>query len=144
MYHKLVYDTLMPHVSRNKLTKTVESQLTTTLELVLARIAREEEMKSFLLSLLTPTERIMLAKRLAIIILLKEGLPESQIADALHVTRITVSRMQLFLEARGRGYEIALQILQNEKVMQDIKTLLLKLAGYAVRAAGGRVKPSII
>lgn len=134
----------MPHVSRNKLTKTVENQLTTTLELVLARIAKEEEMKDFLLSLLTPTERIMLAKRLAIIILLKEGLPESHIADALHVTRITVSRMQLFLEARGKGYEIALQVLQNEKVMQDIKTLLLKLAGYAVRAAGGRVKPSII
>jgi uncharacterized protein YerC len=144
MYHKLVYDTFMPHVSRNKLTKTVENQLTTTLELVLARIAKEEEMKDFLLSLLTPTERIMLAKRLAIIILLKEGLPESHIADALHVTRITVSRMQLFLEARGKGYEIALQVLQNEKVMQDIKTLLLKLAGYAVRAAGGRVKPSII
>ncbi|GIW61998.1 MAG: hypothetical protein KatS3mg089_0850 [Patescibacteria group bacterium] len=101
-------------------------------------------MKDFLLSLLTPTERIMLAKRLAIIILLKEGLPEWRIADALHMTRITVSRMQLFLEARGKGYEIALQVLQNEKVMQDIKTLLLKLAGYAVRAAGGRVKPSII
>ncbi len=134
----------MPHVSRNKLTKTVENQLTTTLELVLARISKEEEMKDFLLSLLTPTERVMLAKRLAIIILLKEGLPESHIAEALHVTRITVSRMQLFLEARGKGYEIALQVLQDEKVMQDIKTLLLKLAGYAVRAAGGRVKPSII
>ncbi len=101
-------------------------------------------MHDFLLALLTPTERLMLAKRLAIIILIKEGLPESTIANTLHVTRVTVSRMQLFFEARGQGYEIALKKLDEEKALQEIKSLLIKLAAYTVRAAGGRVKPTII
>jgi len=134
----------MPHVSKYKLDKTAESRLFKTLELVLTRITKEEDLNDFLLALLTPTEQIMLAKRLGIIVLLKEGLPESRIASALHVTRITVSRMQLFLEARGKGYELAIEILKKEQVMDDLKILLLKLAGYAARAAGGRVKPSIL
>jgi len=73
VYHKLVYDTHMPHISRKKLDKTAEHKLLQTLELVLAKITRVEEVDIFFLSLLTPTERVMLAKRLAIIILLNEG-----------------------------------------------------------------------
>ncbi|MDP3941142.1 MAG: Trp family transcriptional regulator [bacterium] len=134
----------MPHISKYKLDKAAEHRLIKTLELVLSKITKEEDTSAFLLALLTPTERIMLAKRLGIIILLKEGLPESRIASTLHVTRITVSRMQLFLEARGKGYELAIEILKKEKVMEDLKILLLKLAGYAARAAGGRIKPSIL
>src|SRR3989344_584455 len=117
MYHKLVYDTYMPHVSRYKLTPSTEQELIKTLELVLTKISKEEDLSDFLLALLTPTERIMLAKRLAIIILLKEGLTESSIASALHVTRITVSRLQFFQEARGKGYDIALEILKKEKLL---------------------------
>lgn len=143
MYHKLVYDTHMPHISRKKLDKTAEHKLLQTLELVLAKITRVEEVDIFFLSLLTPTERVMLAKRLAIIILLNEGLPDSRIAEALNVTRITVSRLRYFSEARGEGYDLAIKILKNEKAMEDVKILLLKLAAYTARAAGGRVKPTI-
>jgi uncharacterized protein YerC len=133
----------MPHVSRNKLDKKVEDNLTKTLELVLTRLTKEEEVKGFLLSLLSPTERLMLAKRLAVAILLKEGLTDSRISITLNVTRDTVSRMRLFLEARGEGYDFALKKLQDEKLMQDLKKLLLNLAAYTTRAAGGRVKPGI-
>lgn len=137
MYHKLVYDTSMPHVSRNKLDLKAEQKLIQILDLVLTKIQREEQINEFLVALLTPTERIMLAKRLAIIILLKEGLPESQIAETLHVTRVTVSRLQFFLESRGTGYRIALEVLKNEKVMDEAKILLLKLATYAAKAGRG-------
>ncbi len=130
----------MPHVSRNRLDRKLEKQLIDTLDLVVSKLTKREEVKVFLLSLLTPTERIMLAKRLAIIILTKEGLSETQISQTLHVTRVTVSRMQLFLEARGEGYEFALKILDNEKTVEEAKSLLLKLASYAARAAGGRIK----
>ena len=133
----------MPHISRNRLDKQAETHLTNTLDLVLTNLTKREEMKGFLLSFLTPTERLMLAKRLAIFILIREGLSESDIAQTLHVTRVTVSRMQLFLEARGQGYEFAMKVLDNEKTIVQTKEILLKLAGYAVRAAGGRVKPGI-
>ena len=101
-------------------------------------------MDAFLLSFLTPTEKIMLAKRLAAIILIKEGLPHSHISSSLHLTRATISKLELFLEARGEGYNVALQILKNEKLFEEIKISLLKLAGYSIRAAGGYVKPGIV
>ncbi|MEK7559395.1 MAG: helix-turn-helix domain-containing protein [Patescibacteria group bacterium] len=135
----------MPHVSRVKLDHKVERDLLKTLEFVLTRLTKEEEMNGFMLSLMTPTERLMFSKRLAIIIMLKEGLPDSHISAILHVTRGTVARMQLFLEtSRSGGYEHALRKLQNEKIVKELKEALINLAGYAARAAGGRVKPSII
>lgn len=133
----------MPHVSKYKLEKNAEKDLVDTLEFVLSKLSKKEDIKTFLLSLLTPTERLMLAKRLAIILLIEKGLTESQIANALHVTRVTVSRMQLFLEARGQGYELALKVLKDEKLGKEVKIALEKLTAYAVRAAGGYVKPGI-
>ena len=134
-----IYHTVVPHISRNSLSPRAEQELIHTLEIVLTKITRQEDMTGFLLALLTPTERLMLAKRLAMIILMKEGLPDSSIAEVLHVTRGTVAKMQLFLEARGQGYEVAIQVLENEKLMTDIKNLLIKLTKYSIRASGGHI-----
>ena len=134
----------MPHISRIKLDKKAERNLVENLSLILTKIKKQDEMDSFLISLLTSTERLMLAKRIAIIILLKEDVPESHIASTLHVTRVTVSRLQFFWEARGQGYEIALKVLGNEKLMKEFKDGLLKLVAYSIRAAGGYVKPTIV
>ncbi|HVF69463.1 MAG TPA: Trp family transcriptional regulator [Xanthomonadales bacterium] len=133
----------MPHVSKHKLDKKVEDELSDTLDLILSKLSNKESVRHFLLSLLTPTERVMLAKRLAIIILLKEEVPQSHVAQTLHVTRITVSRLQFFLEARGQGYEEAFEILKKEEDVRQLKSTLLKLVAYTIRAAGGRVKPGI-
>jgi Trp operon repressor len=129
----------MPHISRNPLGPGAEKELVRTLEVVLTKVTKEEDMDQFLFALLSPTERLMLAKRLAMIVLLKENLPESSIAEMLHVTRGTVAKMQLFLEARGQGYEVGLKVLENEKLMTELKGLLLKLASYAAKSAGGRL-----
>ena len=99
----------MPQVSRNKLSPQAEKELIESLNLVFSSVSKREEMLKFLNALLTDTEKLMLAKRLAIIILIKEGLPDSSISDALHVTRITVAKMRYFYEARAKeGYDIAL------------------------------------
>ena len=135
----------MTHVSKRRLKKIEEKELIQSLDLVMAKISNGLEMESFLSSLLTKTERIMLAKRLAIVILLKEGTPQSNISNTLNVTQATVSRMELFLEAKGdSGYGIALGKLENEKILKEFKNLLIKVAGYSIRAAGGYVKPEII
>lgn len=133
----------MPHISKNSLSKKTEESLIQALELVLARLSKEDEIKGFLLSLLSPTERLMLAKRFAIILLLKEDLSDLQIAHSLHVTRETVARMKILSELKGQGYQAAFAKLQNEKLMQNLKGILLDLARYSARAAGGRVKPGI-
>lgn len=135
----------MTHVSKIKLNKIKEKELIRNFDLVLTKITSYPDMESFLGSLLTPTERIMLVKRLAIVVLLKEGIPQMDISRALCVTQATVSRMQLFLEAKGDiGYTVALRQLENEKILQEFKKLLLGLVKYSIRAAGGYVKPTII
>lgn len=126
----------MPHISKVKLDRRVEKQLIGNLEVVLSRISKNEEMRVFLLSLLSSTERLMLAKRLAIVILLKEGLNDSQISNALGVTRYTVSRMELFLDSRGQGYNLALEKLNDEAALKEFKKFLIGIARYSVKAAG--------
>lgn len=134
----------MPQLSKIKLDKKIEKNLIETMEIILVKIKINKDMNSFLFSFLTPTERLMLAKRLAAIILIKEGLSHSQISSSLHLTRVTVAKLELFLEARGQGYEAAFKILRNEKIFKELRQTLLKLASYSIRAAGGYVKPGIV
>ena len=134
----------MPHVSKIKLNNKNQEALIKNLEVILTKINKSDDMEYFLTSLLTPTEKLMLAKRIAIVILLKEGVSESNISNALHVTRVTVSRMQYFFEARGQGYEIAIKILEKEKLTKELRKVLLALVKYSARAAGGYVKPTIV
>lgn len=122
----------MPHVSFRKLPEKIEEELISNLRTVFRKVTKEDDMSNLFLSLLSSTEQLMLAKRLAIIVLLKEGLPESKISDALHVTRITVEKMRLFLETKGRGFEIALKKLEEEKRLKAFKTVLLELSDYMV------------
>lgn len=129
----------MPHLSRNKLARKTEESLVNNLNLVLTNIAKSEDMLSFVTTLLTPTEKLMVAKRLAIIILVEEDLPDSIIADSLNVTRITVAKMRYFYEAHGEGFRIAIKALEKQKQLDAFKKLLLSLAKYSIRATGGRI-----
>lgn len=134
----------MSQVSKYKLSKKAESQLVDTLILVFIAIGKKEEMVGFFNAFFTNTERLMLAKRLATIILLTEGLSDTEIANSLHVTRATVAKARYYYEARGQGFKGALAKVEAEKQLQEAKKLMVSLARYAVRAAGGHVKPGIL
>jgi uncharacterized protein YerC len=134
----------MPHVSKIRLSKETEEELIRALNLVFARIGSGDEMFAFSNALLTDTEKLMLAKRLAIIVLLDQNLADAQISESLHVTRITVSKMRYFYEARGEGFRIALKKLEEQKQLKSFQKLLISLTKYSIRAAGGHVKPTIL
>lgn len=53
LYNKLVYYIFMPHVSRNKLSKEVETALIEKVSYALTNINKSDEMSGFLDSLLT-------------------------------------------------------------------------------------------
>ena len=135
----------MPQVSRNKLEPREEQELKEALNLVLAGISKRDEMIKFINSLLTDTEKLMLAKRLAIIVLIKEDLKDSEISKSLNVTEMTVSKFRYFYEARAKeGYDIALHKIENDRFLQGVKRVILALADYGIRAAGGYVRPTIL
>ena len=95
------------------------------LEIVLAKLSKQQ-MDTFLLSLFSDTERLMFGKRLAMAIMIKEGLKDAQISQTLRVTRVTITRMRAFLKSRGQGYNLALQKLSEEKPYKEFRKFLLR------------------
>lgn len=84
----------MAHVSKRKLSENTRGLIDSSLLWIFSRLNGKES-NWVLESLLTPTERIMLAKRLGILFLLKEDREETVIAETLKVTQGTVSRIKL-------------------------------------------------
>lgn len=144
MYNRLIHYTYMPQISRNKLSTKAQKDLINNVVTILNSISRKEEMEVFLTTFLTETEVLMLAKRLAIIILVSEGFNDSEIASTLHMTRITVAKTRYYYEGRGQeGLTIALTKIAKDKRLQEMKGALLALTRYSIRAAGGYVTPKI-
>lgn len=92
-------------------------------------------MGEFLGALLSETERTMLAKRLMVTYLLSEESEESIIAAALKVTPATVSRLKMWYELKGAGYQAALKELRQQREIEELKNLLLKVAGELIKNA---------
>lgn len=131
----------MPHISRKKLPAKRRQEILNSLVFVLAEIKSKKEMDSFLDALLSETEKLMLAKRLAMFYLLEEGITEENIAQVLNTTQATVSRMRLLYERKKVGYQVGIKKVKKEKLLKELKTLALRFAAYTGRAAGGRKFP---
>lgn len=83
----------MPHLSRRKLNQKTEKLIGSALVWAFSRL-KENEANYVFESLLSPTEKLMLAKRLGIIFLLNENSDETTISETLKVTQATVSRIK--------------------------------------------------
>lgn len=83
----------MPHVSRKRLKKEIATELADQFLTFLSLAQTKKEARILANELLSQTERVMLAKRLAIVVLLVRGYSFTQIEEALGVTRQTVIRV---------------------------------------------------
>lgn len=110
----------MPHVSKHKLSKKVVRQIQTLLISVIRSGKTASSTRDILFDLLTETEQVMLAKRLSVVFLLKQGKSVYYIMNALSMSPNTVSYMSEQLES---GQYKHLEELFNKKkereVMQD-------------------------
>lgn len=129
----------MPHVSSKKLKKETLNKLYTEFGKALEKSAQKSGTKFFIGDLLTKTEKIMLAKRFAIIYLLSQDVPVSYIVESLGVSYPTLSRMSLKYDI-GK-YSSLLKTL-GEKDKTNIWNILEKIlkAGLPPRYGRGRWK----
>ncbi|KKQ24178.1 MAG: hypothetical protein US40_C0002G0009 [Candidatus Roizmanbacteria bacterium GW2011_GWC2_37_13] len=89
----------------------------------------EEEFSSIINELLSPTERIMIAKRVAIIYLLMKKIDYSNISDVLKVSSTTIAKFHSIM-LKGKAIKNALKgIVGNEKVKDFLEKLYLDLRG---------------
>lgn len=83
----------MTHVSKQALKKRVTKELSEQFLSYILEANTATRAQALILELLTPTERIMLAKRLAIVIMLEYGYGFEQIEQTLRVSSSTVARL---------------------------------------------------
>ena len=129
----------MPHVSSKKIKKEVLNKLYSEFNGALEKSARKSGTRLFLGDLLTRTEKVMLAKRFAVIYLLSKKVPHSYISESLGISYPTISRMSLKYDL-GK-YSLLLKTIKSLD-QEDIWRILEKIlkAGLPPRAGRGRWK----
>jgi len=128
----------MPHISSKKLKKEHLNKLYREFGTALEKSAKKSWLKFFLNDFLTRTEKIMLAKRFAVIYLLSRDVPPSYIAESLCMSPATISRMSLKYDI-GK-YASLMKTIENKD--QDMWKILEKIlrAGLPPIAGRGRWK----
>ena len=119
----------MTQISRKYLPKETEKKLFDLFFKALANIRNPSDIEKFLFSLLGPTEKTMLAKRLGIALLLAKGYNYETIKDVLKVSQETIARVNSVLNYRSEGYEMVVnKALRDEQLGEFLKGLIKETA----------------
>jgi len=121
----------MPQVSKRKVNQDIETKMYETLWQAISNLKSASDIQTFLDDLLSPTEKTMLAKRLAIAALLLRKYDYQAIMDLLKVSSATVSKVVLTLNLKN-GYKIAInKIARSEATREfwkDIENLVFRMS----------------
>ena len=84
---------------------------------VVGKKSNIKEFKTTVFEILSPVERIMIAKRVAIVYLLLKGIDQRNIAKVLKVSTDTVSKFALLMEKSDGVVPSFQKILTNDKIL---------------------------
>lgn len=122
----------MTKISRRFLNKELENHIFELFLETIVEIRNSDDARNFIQDLLSPTERIMLIKRLAIAVLLTKGYTYDDIDDTLKVSRSTIMNVSIWLKHGKSGYRNAVnKIVQTQKrqeFIDKIEEILLQLS----------------
>ena len=117
----------MTQVSKRYVHKKAEDRILDLFWTSLAILPTKQKVSNFLNDLLTPTETIMLSKRLAIAFMLLKGYDYSSINERLKVSDSTIWNIKLNLSHKGKGYKMTIEQIMNkekwEKFWNDLDHL---------------------
>lgn len=99
----------MTQVSKSPLSPKISKEIENSFWWILTNLQKEEEVKKFLNDFLSPTEKTMLIKRLAIAMLLLKGYTYKDIREILKVSYPTINHIQRWLAKGGRGYKMVFE-----------------------------------
>ena len=97
----------------------------------LAGLKKADELRNFIHDLLTPTEKVMLSKRLSIAVLLAKGYDYRTISGLLKVSTSTILSVVRKQSIFGEGYRLVVgKVIRNEeleKFFLDLEKTLGKI-----------------
>lgn len=122
----------MTKVSRRLVNKELETYIFDLFIRTIVDLKNPTDVQNFLGDLLSPAEKIMLVKRLAIAILLAKGYTYDSIDETLKVSRPTIMNVSYFLKHGESGYQKVVQKIlakqKREEMWDKIEEILLKLS----------------
>lgn len=114
----------MTQVSKYPISKDIEKRIYEIWFKVISDLQDHSDVQDFFLEFLSPVERIMLAKRLSIAVLLAKGYDYASIMKTLRVSPPTIAQVAESLKYTGKGYKKVVEKLINE---EKIKEFLFKV-----------------
>lgn len=124
----------MTHISKRKLNFRFLEKLFGKLVSIIGKAQDKQYLSMVIDELFTSTEKIMFAKRLAIVLMLSNNIPQHRIVEILKVSPTTVAKTSLRIEA-GK-YTMILKISKKEKV--DIEKIV-----WQILTIGGIMPPKV-
>lgn len=119
----------MTRVSRRPLRKDIEERMFQIFWQAFAELKNENDVFDFLEDLLSPAEKIMLAKRLAVAVLLEKGWTYPEISSTLKVSTATVNTIKQKNVLLGKGFKKVIgNILKREEVSSFLEELAVTVA----------------
>ncbi len=120
----------MAQISKKYLSEDIQNKISGTLLEAVSQVKGRQDTQLFLNDLLTPTERVVLAKRLAIAVLLIKGWGYEPIQNFLKVSSDTVGKVSQIVK-NNRGYrKIVERMLRTEagrEFWQDVIKIVHRL-----------------
>lgn len=110
----------MPQVSKYPLSKVTQTRLYKLFWETIASLKDSLKAEEFFDDLLTPTEKIMLSKRLAIAVMLVKGYDYTTVKFFLNVSPTTIGAVSLWLKHSGSGYRKVVEKLSKKEKFEDI------------------------
>lgn len=118
----------MTQVSRYPISTKVADRIFEVFLKTLVEIKSDKEADQFISDLLTPTEKIMLAKRLAIALLLEKGYDYRTIQKTIRVSAPTITSVNTALKYGSEGYKrLVVKIIREEKLINFFEDTVEKL-----------------
>lgn len=109
----------MTKVSKRYLDKHLENHIFELFIKTISNLKEPSDIQDFLEDLLSPTEKIMLVKRLAIAILLSKGYTYDKIDKALKVSRATIMHVSYWLKNGKSGYRKSVERIIKDKNKEE-------------------------
>lgn len=128
----------MAQISKYRLSEKEEAEIKSLLNQIFAALYDRQDVADFLGEFLTPTERIVLSKRIAIALLLKKNFQYEAVMRLLKVSAPTVADVSLKLKYAGQGYHRILDKILKEKSINQFFSKIEDVALVALTIGHGK------
>ena len=117
----------MARISRIRLKDEILEKIFALFFEIVGKKSNLKDFKDTIFEILSPVERIMIAKRVAIIYLLLKGIDQRSISKVLKVSNATVSKFAVLMEKSTGVVPTFTKILTNEKIIDFIDRMFASL-----------------